>query len=248
MVGHLGYRRGGRDQLAPSRAGRWADGHRRARHGRARGSPAGPDRSSAGGPARPDRVDPGIGLAIVAVVFVSRVSAGEASRRQGLGLALTAGAALGTFNITIAHLTTGLVFGPLTIVRGVEALLVVLLIFTTRSFLASLRQGLASRPACRRARHVGERVLHSCPPGWPAGYSRGAFLTLSGHDGHPRRRLSARANHRDACARYCGGRGSHLPHRDRVDRLIPTLRLRDEHHETVIEGSGLSGSLLAAAE
>ena len=75
----------------------------------------------------------GIGLAIVAVVLVSRVPAGEGSGRQGLGLALTAGAALGTFNITIAHLTAGLVFGPLTIVRGVEALVVVLIILATRT-------------------------------------------------------------------------------------------------------------------
>ena len=75
----------------------------------------------------------GIGLAIVAVVLVSRVAAEEASGRQGLGLALTAGVALGTFNITIAHLTAGLVFGPLTIVRGVEALFVVVIILATRT-------------------------------------------------------------------------------------------------------------------
>jgi len=74
----------------------------------------------------------GIGLAIVAVLLVSRVSAGEGSGREGLGLALTAGAALGTFNITIAHLTAGLVFGPLAIVRGVQALSVVAIIATTR--------------------------------------------------------------------------------------------------------------------
>lgn len=75
----------------------------------------------------------GIGLAIVAVVLVSRVSAEEGSSREGLGLALAAGTALGTFNITIAHLTEGLVFGPLTIVRGVEALFVVVIIAVTRT-------------------------------------------------------------------------------------------------------------------
>ena len=73
----------------------------------------------------------GIGLAIVAVFLVSRVSAAEGPGRQGLGLALAAGTALGTFNITIAHLTEGLVFGPLTIVRGVEALFVVVIIAVT---------------------------------------------------------------------------------------------------------------------
>ncbi len=75
----------------------------------------------------------GIGLAIVAVLLVSRVSAGEGRGREGLGLALTAGVALGTFNITIARLTEGLVFGPLVIVRGVEALFVVLIIAATRT-------------------------------------------------------------------------------------------------------------------
>jgi drug/metabolite transporter (DMT)-like permease len=75
----------------------------------------------------------GIGLAIVAVPLVSRVSAGEGSSREGLGLALTAGAALGTFNITIAHVTVGLVFGPLAIVRFVEALCVIAMVAATRT-------------------------------------------------------------------------------------------------------------------
>ncbi len=74
----------------------------------------------------------GIGLAIVAVLLVSHVAAGEGGR-EGLGLALTAGVALGTFNITIARLTEGLVFGPLVIVRGVEALFVVVIIAATRT-------------------------------------------------------------------------------------------------------------------
>lgn len=75
----------------------------------------------------------GIGLAIVAVVLVSRVAGEEGRGRQGLGLALVAGTALGTFNITIAQLTNGLVFGPLTIVRAVEAILVVVVIAATRT-------------------------------------------------------------------------------------------------------------------
>ena len=74
----------------------------------------------------------GIGLAIVAVVLMSRVAGEEGRGRQGLGLALVAGTALGTFNVTIAQLTAGLVFGPLTIVRGVEAILVVVVIAATR--------------------------------------------------------------------------------------------------------------------
>jgi uncharacterized membrane protein len=75
----------------------------------------------------------GIGLAVVAVVLVSRVSVGEGRNSEGIGLAITAGVALGTFNITIAHLTAGLVFGPLTIVRGVEALFVIAIIAATRT-------------------------------------------------------------------------------------------------------------------
>jgi uncharacterized membrane protein len=75
----------------------------------------------------------GIGLAIVAVLLVSRVSTGDGRGREGLGLALTAGVALGTFNLTIARLTEGLVFGPLVIVRGVQALFVVLIIAATRT-------------------------------------------------------------------------------------------------------------------
>jgi uncharacterized membrane protein len=75
----------------------------------------------------------GIGLAVVAVVLVSRVSAGEGRGREGMGFAITAGVALGTFNITIAQLTEGLVFGPLTIVRGVEALFVIVVIAATRT-------------------------------------------------------------------------------------------------------------------
>ena len=60
----------------------------------------------------------GIGLAIVAVVLVSRVVGRGGERSPGAWARADGGVALGTFNITIAHLTAGLVFGPLTIVRG----------------------------------------------------------------------------------------------------------------------------------
>jgi uncharacterized membrane protein len=75
----------------------------------------------------------GIGLAIVAVMLVSGVSNEGGRGRQGIGLALAAGTALGALNVTLAHLTPGIVFGPLTIVRGVEALCVAVLISVTRS-------------------------------------------------------------------------------------------------------------------
>ena len=66
----------------------------------------------------------GIGLALVAVVLVSRVG-GEASGSSGLRYALLAGCALGLFNVLIAQVTPGLVFGPLAILRATQALLIV---------------------------------------------------------------------------------------------------------------------------
>ena len=81
----------------------------------------------------PDRlVTVGIVTAIVAVVLVSRV-ADEHGGRAGLGLALLAGSSLGLFSVFIAQVSDGHVFGPLSIARGVEALLIVAVIVATRS-------------------------------------------------------------------------------------------------------------------
>jgi drug/metabolite transporter (DMT)-like permease len=66
----------------------------------------------------------GIGLALVAVVLVSRV-AEEGSGNSGLRYALIAGVGLGLFNVLIAQVTPGLVFGPLAILRATEALIIV---------------------------------------------------------------------------------------------------------------------------
>jgi drug/metabolite transporter (DMT)-like permease len=74
----------------------------------------------------------GVALALVAVVLVSRV-ADEGGGRAGLGLGLAAGVGFGLFNVTIAQVTPGLVFGPLSIVRGVEAILILAIILGTRS-------------------------------------------------------------------------------------------------------------------
>lgn len=65
----------------------------------------------------------GIGLAIVAVVLVSRVDDGRAGP-SGLGLALVAGVAIGGFGVAISQLSDGHAFGPLTIIRATEALLI----------------------------------------------------------------------------------------------------------------------------
>jgi drug/metabolite transporter (DMT)-like permease len=66
----------------------------------------------------------GIGLAIVAVVLVSRVHDGRAGP-SGLGLALLSGVSIGMFGVAISQLSEGHTFGPLTMIRAAEALLVV---------------------------------------------------------------------------------------------------------------------------
>jgi drug/metabolite transporter (DMT)-like permease len=62
----------------------------------------------------------GIGLAIVAVILVSRV-ASPAGGRSGIELALVGGLGLGLFNVTVSRVDDALVFGPLVVVRFVEA-------------------------------------------------------------------------------------------------------------------------------
>ncbi len=80
----------------------------------------------------PDRlVLVGIAVAIVAVVLVSRV-ADEGGGRAGLGLALLSGSTIGLFGVFIAQISDGHVFGPLSIVRAAEALLIVTAIVATR--------------------------------------------------------------------------------------------------------------------
>lgn len=73
----------------------------------------------------------GIGLAIVAVVLVSRVDDGRAGP-SGIGLALLAGVAIGTFGIAIKQISAGHAFGPLTIIRVTEAALIVAVILIGR--------------------------------------------------------------------------------------------------------------------
>lgn len=65
----------------------------------------------------------GIAVALVAVVLVARVPdvASATPRGPGVRLALLAGLGLGSFNVLISHVTLGAVFGPLLVVRVVEA-------------------------------------------------------------------------------------------------------------------------------
>lgn len=74
----------------------------------------------------------GIVIALVAVILVSRV-ADEGGGRAGLGLALLSGTTIGLFGVLIAQISDGHVFGPLAIVRGAEAVLIVAVIVVTRT-------------------------------------------------------------------------------------------------------------------
>lgn len=74
----------------------------------------------------------GIGLALIAVLLVTRVE-DEGGGRTGLGLALLAGTAIGLFGIAIAQISDGHVMGPLTIVRAVQSIVIVAVVLVTRS-------------------------------------------------------------------------------------------------------------------
>jgi drug/metabolite transporter (DMT)-like permease len=73
----------------------------------------------------------GIALAALGVVLVSRVP-GEGGGPSGLGLALVAGIGLGLFNTTLAQVDARLAFGPLTIVRVTDAVLIAGVVIATR--------------------------------------------------------------------------------------------------------------------
>ncbi len=76
----------------------------------------------------------GIALAFVAVVLVSRAADdGDTRRPAGFEYALIGGLGIGLFNVAISRVSEGVVFGPLTIVRGVEAVLLIAIIAVSRS-------------------------------------------------------------------------------------------------------------------
>lgn len=74
----------------------------------------------------------GIGLALVAVLLVSRVR-DEGGGPSGLGFALVAGGGIGLFSVFIAQINDGHAFGPLVAIRGTEAILIGLAVLLTRS-------------------------------------------------------------------------------------------------------------------
>ena len=74
----------------------------------------------------------GIGLAIVSVVLVSRV-VDEGGGRAGLTEALIAGVAIGCFGVAISGISEGQVFSSLTLIRLVQAALVICLVLVSRT-------------------------------------------------------------------------------------------------------------------
>ena len=66
----------------------------------------------------------GIALAISSVLVVSRVGGGDDGRPSGLPWGIAAGFTLGVVTLTLSRMTPGLVYGPLTIMRIGEAVLV----------------------------------------------------------------------------------------------------------------------------
>jgi drug/metabolite transporter (DMT)-like permease len=80
----------------------------------------------------PPLVLAGIGLAVVAVVLVSRVT-DEAGGRDGLGEALVGGVGIGLFGVVLNQLTDGVVFGPLALIRVTEGVVLVVVIVVTRT-------------------------------------------------------------------------------------------------------------------
>ena len=74
----------------------------------------------------------GIGLAIAAVLLVSRV-ADDGGGTTGLREALLAGVAIGLFGVAISQLSEGIVFSALTLIRSIQAALVIGLVVVTGS-------------------------------------------------------------------------------------------------------------------
>ncbi len=74
----------------------------------------------------------GIGLALVAVVLVSTSADPLSDRPAGVRFGLAAGIGLGLFNVFAARFSAGLVFGPLVVVRIVEALAVGAVVLAAR--------------------------------------------------------------------------------------------------------------------
>lgn len=74
----------------------------------------------------------GIGLALLAVVLVSISSDPLGDRPAGVRYGILAGIGFGLFNVFASRFSPGVVFGPLVIVRAIEAVAIVSTILLTR--------------------------------------------------------------------------------------------------------------------
>jgi drug/metabolite transporter (DMT)-like permease len=74
----------------------------------------------------------GIGLALLAVVLVSTSSDPLGDRPAGVRFGIFAGIGFGLFNVFASRFSPGVVFGPLVIVRALEAVAIVTAILVTR--------------------------------------------------------------------------------------------------------------------
>lgn len=74
----------------------------------------------------------GIGAALVAVVLVTRAPGHGDGRPSGVRWALLAGAAIGAFNVCIGQLSNAGAFGPLVIIRLLQAVVLIALIVAWR--------------------------------------------------------------------------------------------------------------------
>jgi drug/metabolite transporter (DMT)-like permease len=77
----------------------------------------------------------GIGLAIVAVLLVSRVvdDRDAPDRPSGLRFAIVGGLGIGAFSVFVAQISDGHAFGPLTLIRATEAALIAGVVLVTRA-------------------------------------------------------------------------------------------------------------------
>jgi drug/metabolite transporter (DMT)-like permease len=77
----------------------------------------------------------GIGLAIVAVLLVSRVADDRDApdRPSGIRFALVGGLGIGLFSVFVAQVSDGHAFGPLTLIRATEAVLIAVVVLVTRA-------------------------------------------------------------------------------------------------------------------
>jgi drug/metabolite transporter (DMT)-like permease len=77
----------------------------------------------------------GIGLALVAVVLVTRAPSHDASAASGIGWGLLGGIGIGMFNVCIGQLSGDGAFGPLVITRIVQAgILLVVIVLGRRAW------------------------------------------------------------------------------------------------------------------